>query len=261
MITLTTTDSNIDFDSTVDAGSVGDAITIAAGTGDVTFDNAVGGMTAMGDVTITAGNLVISSEVNAPSSSVSLTVSSTGTDGASDTGYITTQALKLYGAGTHEYTNANNDVDTLAVGTSSVSSGGVTFHDTDTIILGTSGSTSSTPIVYLAGDMTLTADEDILINDAISYTDASTSTLTITAGDDLMLNEDITSSSGKLNITVSSSTSSGGYLGIEGDLTTKGGAISLSGYLISVQGTSAQTFNTSRVGAPVVTSMSIRPYS
>ena len=137
-VTLTTTDSSVDFDSTIDAGTAGDALTIAAGTGNVTFDNAVGGTTAMGNVTITAGNLVISSELNAPSSTVNLTLSGTGTDGASDTGYITTQALKLYGTGTHEYTNANNDVDTLAVGTSSVSSGGVTFHDTDTIILGTS---------------------------------------------------------------------------------------------------------------------------
>ncbi|NCW63919.1 MAG: hypothetical protein EBW04_07385, partial [Betaproteobacteria bacterium] len=246
--TLTTTDSNIDFSSTVDPSNAGDALTISIGTGDVTFDDAVGGSTAFGDVTITAGNLVISSEFNAPSSTVSLTISSTATDGASDTGYITTQDIKFYGTGTYGFSNANNDADTLTAGTNSVSVGGVTFHDTNTIILGSAGSTSSTPIVYLAGDMTLSADDDILINDAIRYTDTSTSTLTITAGDDLMLNEAITSTSGKLNITASSSTSSGGYLGIEGDLTTEGGAISLSGYLISVQGTSAQTFNTSRTG-------------
>ena len=214
----------------------------------MTFDDAIGGSTAFGDVTITAGNLVISSEFNAPSSTVSLTISSAATDGASNTGYITTQDIKFYGTGTYGFSNANNDADTLTAGTNSVSVGGVTFHDTNTLILGTAGSTSLTPIVYLAGDMTLSADDDILINDAIRYTDTSTSTLTITAGDDLMLNEAITSTSGKLNITASSSTSSGGYLGIEGDLTTEGGAISLSGYLISVQGTSAQTFDTSRSG-------------
>jgi autotransporter-associated beta strand protein len=245
---LTTTDSNIEFSSTVDPSNAGDALTISIGTGDVTFDDAIGGSTAFGDVTITAGNLVISSEFNAPSSTVSLTISSAATDGASDTGYITTQDIKFYGTGTYGFSNANNDADTLTAGTNSVSVGGVTFHDTNTLILGTAGSTSSTPIVYLAGDMTLSADDDILINDAIRYTDTSTSTLTITAGDDLMLNEAITSTSGKLNITASSSTSSGGYLGIEGDLTTEGGAISLSGYLISVQGTSAQTFDTSRTG-------------
>ena len=54
-----------------------------------------------------------------------------------------------------------------------MSVGGVTFHDTNTLILGTAGSSSSTPIVYLAGDMTLSADDDILINDAIRYTDTS----------------------------------------------------------------------------------------
>ncbi|NCW64029.1 MAG: hypothetical protein EBW04_07965, partial [Betaproteobacteria bacterium] len=56
-ITLTTTNSNVTFSSTTDAGTAGDALTIAAGSGDVTFTGAVGGTTALGNTTITTGVL------------------------------------------------------------------------------------------------------------------------------------------------------------------------------------------------------------
>ena len=247
--TLTTTNSNVDFDALVNASTTGDSLIIVAGSGNVTFDAAIGGLVAMGDVNITADNVVISALLNAPSSTVTLTIGVSATDGVANSGYLIAQDLNIYGVGTFDFTHSDNDVDNLAIGTNSTSVGGVIFNDTDSIILGTSGTTSSTPIVYLAGNMTLTADDDILINDAISYTSAATSTLTLTAGDDLMLNEAITSSNGILHVTATASTSAGGYLGIEGNLTTKGGAISLSGNLISAQASSAQTFDTSRVGA------------
>jgi hypothetical protein len=56
-ITLTTTNSNVSFGATTNAGTAGDALVIAAGSGDVTFTNAVGGTTAMGNITITTGAL------------------------------------------------------------------------------------------------------------------------------------------------------------------------------------------------------------
>ena len=43
--TLTTTNSNVTFSGTTNAASAGDALTIAAGSGDVTFTGAVGGST------------------------------------------------------------------------------------------------------------------------------------------------------------------------------------------------------------------------
>ncbi|NCV24464.1 MAG: hypothetical protein EBW63_04275, partial [Proteobacteria bacterium] len=56
-ITLTTTNSNVSFGATTNAGTAGDALVIAAGSGDVTFTDAVGGSTAMGNMTITTGAL------------------------------------------------------------------------------------------------------------------------------------------------------------------------------------------------------------
>ena len=56
-ITLTTTNSNIDFDAIVNADTAGRALTLAAGSGDVTFDNAIGGSTALGNLNITTGAL------------------------------------------------------------------------------------------------------------------------------------------------------------------------------------------------------------
>ena len=56
-ITLTTTNSNVSFGATTNAGTAGDTLTIAAGSGDVTFTDAVGGSTAMGNITITTGAL------------------------------------------------------------------------------------------------------------------------------------------------------------------------------------------------------------
>jgi hypothetical protein len=42
-ITLTTTNSNVSFGATTNAGTAGNTLTIAAGSGDVTFTDAVGG--------------------------------------------------------------------------------------------------------------------------------------------------------------------------------------------------------------------------
>ena len=81
-ITLTTTNSNVSFGATTNAGTAGDALVIAAGSGDVTFTDAVGGSTAMGNITITTGAL------SAAAIKVQGTFSITNTDTSSITGII-----------------------------------------------------------------------------------------------------------------------------------------------------------------------------
>jgi hypothetical protein len=85
--TLTTTNSNVTFSGTTNAASAGDALTIAAGSGDVTFTGAVGGSTALGNTTITTGAL------SAANMTVQGTIDVTNTSASSITGVIADGAV------------------------------------------------------------------------------------------------------------------------------------------------------------------------
>ena len=120
-IILTTTNSNVSFGATTNAGTAGDTLTIAAGSGDVTFTDAVGGSTAMGNITITTGAL------SAAAIKVQGTIDITNTDTSSITGIISDGASSaivtkagsgtLTLSGTNTYTGAttvNNGILTIS---------------------------------------------------------------------------------------------------------------------------------------------------
>ena len=181
-ITLTTTNSNVLFGGTTDAGTAGDTLTIAAGSGDVTFTDAVGGSTAMGNITITTGAL------SAAAIKVQGTIDITNTDTSSITGIISDGASSAIvtkaGSGTltlsgnNTYTGqtninagtlavtVNNALGTNAAGTV-IASGAtldlqnVTYSTTEAITNNGGTLSTSTGTSSFAGVMTLGANSTI----------------------------------------------------------------------------------------------------
>ena len=181
-ITLTTTNSNVSFGATTNAGTAGDTLTIAAGSGDVTFTDAVGGSTAMGNITITTGAL------SAAAIKVQGTIDITNTDTSSITGIISDGASSAIvtkaGSGTltlsgnNTYTGqtninagtlavtVNNALGTNAAGTV-IASGAtldlqnVTYSTTEAITNNGGTLSTSTGTSSFAGVMTLGANSTI----------------------------------------------------------------------------------------------------
>ncbi|NCW10125.1 MAG: hypothetical protein EBW40_10360, partial [Gammaproteobacteria bacterium] len=181
-VTLTTTNSNVDFDSTVDAGTLGDALTIAAGTGDVTFDDAIGGTTALGNITITTGALT------AAAIDLDGTLSITNSSASSITGVIddgdVSAALTKAGSGTLTLSATNTYIGatTINAGTLKVTTNGalgttdgittiasgatldlanVTYSTTEAITNNGGTLSTSTGTSVYAGTMTLGANSTI----------------------------------------------------------------------------------------------------
>ena len=181
-IILTTTNSNVSFGATTNAGTAGDTLTIAAGSGDVTFTDAVGGSTAMGNITITTGAL------SAAAIKVQGTIDITNTDTSSITGIISDGASSAIvtkaGSGTltlsgnNTYTGqtninagtlavtVNNALGTNAAGTV-IASGAtldlqnVTYSTTEAITNNGGTLSTSTGTSSFAGVMTLGANSTI----------------------------------------------------------------------------------------------------
>ena len=109
-ITLTTSDNDVTFSSTTNAGSAGDTLDVDTGTGDLTFTGAVGGSTALGNITIDTAGLTAAAIklqgtldiTNSAASSITGVIS----NGASAASLTKAGAGTLTLSGTNTYTGA-----------------------------------------------------------------------------------------------------------------------------------------------------------
>ena len=176
-ITLTTTNSNVSFGATTNAGTAGDTLTIAAGSGDVTFTDAVGGSTAMGNITITTGAL------SAAAIKVQGTIDITNTDTSSITGIISDGASSaiVTKAGSGTLTLSGNNTYT---GQTNINAGIISITDNNS--LGTSaGATIVAEGATLDfANVTYSTAEAVTVNGGTIATSTGTSIVagTITLG-------------------------------------------------------------------------------
>ncbi|WP_167856075.1 filamentous hemagglutinin N-terminal domain-containing protein [Natronospirillum operosum] len=172
-ITLTTTDSNIDFGSTIDGAH---GLTLAAGTGTVTLEGEVGAGTALDSLEITAGSIELEQDVTTAGNqdyngAVTLTGNRTlegNTLIFSDT--VTGDDNNLTITGDLDLQGALTDVADLEVTGSSTLGADVT----------TTGSQTYTGSITLTDSVTLTADNsDITLQSSL---DGSGNSLGINVG-------------------------------------------------------------------------------
>ena len=211
--TLTTTNSNVDFDLTVNAAILGDSLTLAAGSGDVTFDNAIGGSTALGNLNITTGALT----AGAIKAQGTLTV--TNSDTSSITGVISEQAtLALTKAGSGTLTLSGTNTFT-----------GSTTINAGTISIGADNSLGAAPdsvdidhLTINGGTLNTSATFSLATNRGITI-GASHATIHVNAGTTLSYAGDMTGSGnftktgdGTLNLTGSADFSGSTTIGAGG---------------------------------------------
>ena len=160
-ITLTTTNSNVLFGGTTNAGTAGDTLTIAAGSGDVTFTDAVGGSTAMGNITITTGAL------SAAAIKVQGTIDITNTDTSSITGIISDGASSaiVTKAGSGTLTLSGNNTYT---GQTNINAGIISITDNNSL-----GTTAGATIVADGASLSISNDITSAENITISGTGIS----------------------------------------------------------------------------------------
>ncbi len=228
---LTTTNSNVIFNLSVNAGTLGDSLTIAAGSGDVTFHNAVGGSTALGDIDITTGALT----AGAIKAQGTLTI--TNSDTSNITGVISEQAvLALVKEGSGSLTLSGINTYT-----------GSTTLTTGSIKVASSANLGATPvaadadnIIFNGGTLITTATFTLGTNKGITMTGAgtiNTSTGTLSYGGVITGSSNLTKSgsgtlilsgdnghTGDLNITVGTVTVIG-TLSNSTDVTVSSGAV------------------------------------
>ena len=211
--TLTTTNSNVDFDLAVNAAILGDSLTLAAGSGDVTFDNAIGGSTALGNLNITTGALT----AGAIKAQGTLTV--TNSDTSSITGVISEQAtLALTKAGSGTLTLSGTNTFT-----------GSTTINAGTISIGADNSLGAAPdsvdidhLTINGGTLNTSATFSLATNRGITI-GASHATIHVNAGTTLSYAGDMTGSGnftktgdGTLNLTGSADFSGSTTIGAGG---------------------------------------------
>jgi|GEM_PF-1131716 len=177
----TLTSSTNDVDTL--AADVGGALTytdaddLAVGTVGTT-----NGITTSNDaVTLNTGSTLTLTK-NIDVGSATLTLNPTAGGVTATAGSVTAGNLLLTGAGTYTLTNANNDVDTLAANVN----GAVSYHDTNTLTVGTVGATngitSSGNAVTLTTDGKLTLSKDINAGANTIILDAASGGVDQTAG-------------------------------------------------------------------------------
>jgi hypothetical protein len=100
------------------------------------------------------------------------------------------------------------------------------------------------------GGVTVNVTGDIVTNSAVAYSGSTSGTLSFTAGDDIFINSTIATSDGALGVQLTAGASTG-YIGIENNITTRGGAVEMTAPTIALQ-QNALTINTTAVSVLVV---------
>ena len=143
-------------------------------TSEVTIGSAA---TIAGPITLYGGNIAINAPLTATNSTISITSSTSLTDGAS--GYLIANGLALNGAGTVTLNNVNNNLGTIAAGSSGSRIGALSYFDTDDVAIGTVNPTG----IYSSGDIKIeTGTGDINLTENISTTSTSSDAIILNAG-------------------------------------------------------------------------------
>ncbi len=147
-------------------------LTVDAGTGTVTFTQAVGNSKALASLNVTGSTIAINGGA-VTSGDQTYTATGNVTQG----GAITATGLLLLGAnGNYNLTNTGNNVATLAANT-----GSMNFYDTNGLTIGTLGATNG--ITATNGAVVVeTGSGDITISQNVSASDTGTSAILINAG-------------------------------------------------------------------------------
>ena len=182
--------------NTTEAISYLDATTLAVGT--VAGDGTVGITTSDDNVTLQTGNAVtIDDDVSLGTGDLTLNVATGGaTQNANDD--IAAGGLQLLGAGAFTFTNAGNDVTTVAV---DVNPGSVSLTDANDIQVGTIGSTSgiATGNGGDGGDVTINATSGrITVDQAITTAPGSGGNVDIDG--DVVVNAGLTAEGGTITL-------------------------------------------------------------
>ncbi|MBM3825737.1 MAG: filamentous hemagglutinin N-terminal domain-containing protein, partial [Verrucomicrobia bacterium] len=136
-------------------------LTVDAGAGAVTFSAALGQKKALGNTAVTGGVVSFSGAASVGTNVLTVTAgtSATGTAGA-----LTASSLVLQGAGAHTFTNAANNITTLAGGTLAQPVGAVSFRDADALTVGTVGSVVG---LRSGGAVSLTSSANVEVSSAL----------------------------------------------------------------------------------------------
>ncbi|WP_143744020.1 beta strand repeat-containing protein, partial [Polynucleobacter cosmopolitanus] len=240
--------------TTITAGTVkiGHATALGASTGGVTLSS--GAVLDLNGITMTntnalslsgtgissGGSLINSSSTAATyagnvtmGSAVIMNTASGLTLSGAVTGGTTTNTLLLKGGGNFTLNNASNVISTFAgqVGSLTLKS--------DNLLIGTASSVSG---LSATGGVTVNVTGDIVTNSAVAYSGSTSGTLSFTAGDDIFINSTIATSDGALGVQLTAGASTG-YIGIENNITTRGGAVVMTAPTIALQ-QNAFTINT-----------------
>jgi autotransporter-associated beta strand protein len=240
--------------TTITAGTVkiGHATALGASTGAVTLSS--GAVLDLNGITMTntnalslsgtgissGGSLINSSSTAATyagnvtmGSAVIMNTASGITLSGAVTGGSTTNTLLLKGGGNFTLNNASNVISTFAgqVGSLTLKS--------DNLLIGTASSVSG---LSATGGVTVNVTGDIVTNSAVAYSGSTSGTLSFTAGDDIFINSTIATSDGALGVQLTAGASTG-YIGIENNITTRGGAVAMTAPTIALQ-QNAFTINT-----------------
>ena len=125
--------------------------------------------TIPGPITVFGGAVRVNAPLTATNNTISITSATSLTDGTS--GFLVANNLSLNGAGTVTIDQANNDVNTLAAGSSSARLGALSFFDKDDLTIGT----VNTPGIYSSGNILIESGVgDINLTEPVNTTSTTT---------------------------------------------------------------------------------------
>ncbi|MEN8882428.1 MAG: hypothetical protein ABF263_08895, partial [Polaribacter sp.] len=144
--------SNLTYSSDVSGLTIGHS----SNTGNITVGSAT---EIAGPISLFGGVVAVNSPLTATNNTISITSSTSLTDGAS--GYLNADGLALNGAGTVTLDHTSNDINTIAAGSSSSPIGALSYTDADDLTIGTVNptgihSSGAIELGTLSGDLELT---------------------------------------------------------------------------------------------------------